>query len=78
MCIIHPAVEVLKLLLENYFSGKGRRTLSEAFDFPQNVFTELSEFSDNNIIILNRIAVFKPAISCVRNQHSTSVPQGNR
>ena len=47
-----------------------------------NVFTELSEFSEfndkNNIVLKKGIAVHKPAFSCVRHQHSTSVPGRHR
>ena len=52
------------------------RSRSRTFLF-LNVFTEFSEFRDQKKYFIKRIAVLKPAVSCIRNQHSTSVPQGH-
>ena len=48
-----------------------------AFEFSLNVFIGFSEFSDKNKIILKK-GLLEPAISCVRNQDSTSVPGSDR
>ena len=68
----HRTIFIERYMKFNIHNSEDTRKIV-LFDFSVNVFTDKNKISDKN-----KIAVFEPAISCVRNQYSTSVPGRHR